>query len=331
MTHIFDLKIPIMQYSNSITTEGFTCNGLPMISNLTFCSDANNIFGAVETLHQRAAVKVNSLIKRISTILTIDEAGRRKQRHKKRGLINFVGTISHSIFGLVTDSNLEAFGERFKTVFNNQERLLGQFDAKLNQLTSATSITNKRLDAIHTHIQTQDKTLSDLSNAVRIDFQTSPRLILYLAEAASNFTSLEINLHSLLTAVESLKAGRLVPGLLHPENIWHVLVKIVKRLRATKSPVRVLVNNPFYFYKANNHVAVFHRNLLGVSLKIPITTLPQHFNLYNVITIPKAIISDNPHSTLISDLPNYFAVSLENQFYAVWNDLPTLQVGDPSH
>src|SRR6218665_1649585 len=123
-TNIFDLKIPIMQYSNDITTEGFTCNGLPIISNLTFCSDANNIFGSVETLHQRAAIKVNSLIKIISTILTIDKPGRRKQRHEKRGLINFVGTISHSLFGLVTDADLEAFGERFKTVFNNQERLL---------------------------------------------------------------------------------------------------------------------------------------------------------------------------------------------------------------
>ena len=99
-THIFDLKIPIMQYSNDITTEGFTCSGLPIISNLTFCSDANNIFGSVEALRQRAAIKVNSLIKRISTILTIDKAGRRKLRHEKRGLINFVGTIAHSLFGL---------------------------------------------------------------------------------------------------------------------------------------------------------------------------------------------------------------------------------------
>src|SRR6218665_3605669 len=207
-THIFDLQIPIMKYSNDIAKEGFTCNGLPFTPNLTTCSDDNNIFSSVDSLHQRAAIKVNSLIKRISTILTIDKAGRRKQRHDKRGLINFVGTIAHSLFGLVTDSDLEAFGERFKTVFSNQERLLGQFDANLNQLTSATSITNKRLDAIHTHIQLQDKTLSDLAKAVRIDFQTALRLSLYLPEAASNFTSLELNLHSLLTAVESLKAGR---------------------------------------------------------------------------------------------------------------------------
>ena len=75
-----------------------------------------------------------------------------------------------------------------------QQRLIGQFDANHNQLTSATSIPNQRLDAIHTHIQTQDKTISDLSNAVRLDFQTSLRLILYLAEASHNFTSLEINL-----------------------------------------------------------------------------------------------------------------------------------------
>src|SRR6218665_3269356 len=124
---------------------------------------------------------------------------------------------------------------------------------------------------------------SDLANAVRIDFQTALRLSLYLAEAASNFTSLELNLHSLLTAVESLKAGRLVTGLLPPEDIKHVLVQLVRRLSTTKSPVRILVNNPTYFYKANDHVAVFHRNLLGISIKIPITTLPQHFNLYKVI------------------------------------------------
>src|SRR6218665_1857160 len=36
-----------------------------------------------------------------------------------------------------------------------------------------------------------------------------------------------------------------------------------------------------------------------------------------------------PNWALISALPNYFAVSLDNKCYAIWNDLPTLQVGDP--
>src|SRR6218665_2757492 len=44
-THIFDLQIPIMKYSNDIATEGFTCN-------LTTCSDDNNIFSSVDSLHQ---------------------------------------------------------------------------------------------------------------------------------------------------------------------------------------------------------------------------------------------------------------------------------------
>lgn len=131
------------------------------------------------------------------------------------------------------DSNLQAFGERFKTVLNNQKRILGQSDANFNQLASATSITNKRLDAIHTHNKAQYKTVSDLSNAVKVDFQASPRLILYLAETLNNFTSLEINLHRFLTAVKSLRSGRLVLGLLHPEDIGCVLGKIAQRLRTT--------------------------------------------------------------------------------------------------
>jgi len=328
-SHVFDLQIPLVKFLNGITTAGFTCGGQPNTPTNPTCSNDSTLISSVSLVHQRAEIQITNLIKRISQTLTLEKVGRKKYRHGKRGLINVVGTISHSLFGLVTDSDLEAFGERFKTVLNNQERLIGQFDANINQLASATSITNKRLDTIHTHIQTQDKTILDLSNAVTLDFQTSLRLSLYLAEASYNFTSLEINLHSFLTAVESLKAGRLVPGLLHPEDIKHVLVQLVRRLSTTKSPVRILVNNPTYFYRANNHVAVFHRNLLGISLKIPITTLPQHFNLYKVIAVPKAISSDNPHSTLISDLPTYFAVSPDNQFYAVWNDLPTLQVGDP--
>src|SRR6218665_1670188 len=36
-----------------------------------------------------------------------------------------------------------------------------------------------------------------------------------------------------------------------------------------------------------------------------------------------------PNWALISALPTYFAVSPDNQFYAIWNDFPTLQVGDP--
>src|SRR6218665_1681622 len=328
-SHVFDLQIPLVKFLNGITTAGFTCGGQPNTPTNPTCSNDSTLISSVSLVHQRAEIQITNLIERISQTLTLEKVGRKKYRHGKRGLINVVGTISHSLFGLVTDSDFEAFGERFKTVLNNQERLIGQFHANINQLASATSITNKRLDTIHTHIQTQDKTILDLSNAVTLDFQTSLRLSLYLAEASYNFTSLEINLHSFLTAVESLKAGRLVPGLLHPEDIKHVLVQIVRQLSTTKSPVRILVNNPTYFYKANDHVAVFHRNLLGISIKIPITTLPQHFNLYKVIAVPKAISSDNPHSTLISDLPTYFAVSPDNQFYASWNDLPTLQVGDP--
>ena len=326
--HTFDIEVPKVNSLRRITEDMRpTCT----VQNTTIsnnCLENNNILAAVNDLHQRAEMKINDLVKRIHSTLRRGPNRRRKQRHNKRGFINFIGDIAHSLFGVARDTDIQAAQDRIKTILDRQQRILGQFEADVTNLASATSITNKRMDAISSQMDTQDQILTDISRAVKLDYQTSLQLTLYMSETLYNFTCLEAHMQSLLMSVESLIAGRLEATLLHEDDIRSALRKITRRLRTTKTSVRLLISDPTYFYRANTHVAIRQGNMICISLKIPITTLPHHLDLYKVTVTPKAISTDNQHATLITNLPQYFAIYSDSHMYAVWQDLPSLQNGD---
>ena len=272
-------------------------------------------------LHQKAEFQINTLVKRIRNVLR-----RRKSRVHKRGFVDFVGDVAHSLFGIARDSDIQVVQERVKTVLESNQRILGQFETDISKLASATSITNQRLDSIHSRIADHDRTLSDMTRALKLDFKTSLQLSFYMAETLYNFTCLEMDLQTLLLSVESLMAGRLEATLLHKTDISRVLVQLTRHLRTSKIPVRLLVQDPSYFYRANTHLTVFKGNIIYITLKIPITTLPYSLNLFTVTVVPKSIGANNQHASLLDQMPRYFAVASDNQTFSVWNDLPSLQV-----
>jgi len=149
-----------------------------------------------------------------------------------------------------------------------------------------------------------------------------------MAETLYNFTCLEANLHSLLLSVESLVAGRLEATLVHKEDIRRVLVRLTRHLESLRLPVRLLVNDPAYFYRVNTHIATIQRSFIYITLKIPITTLNFSMELYKVTVVAKSISADNQHATLLDHLPRYFAVDSVSHTFAVWEVLPSLQSGD---
>src|SRR6218665_51277 len=326
--HTFDIAIPKAKNLRRIAASPRSTRRVAHTTMPDNCSEDNKIFVAVNDLHQRAEMNINNLVKRIHATLRRGPSKRQKQRRPRRGFIDFIGDISHSLFGVARDSDIQAAEERVKSIFDRQQRILGQFEADVSSLASATSITNKRLDAIRSQMDTQEHILTDISRAVKLDYQTSLQLTLLLSETLYNFTCLEAHMQSLLMSLESLIAGRLEATLLHEDDIRRLLQQITKRLRNTKAPVRLLITDPSYFYRANTHLTFRRGNIICISLKIPITTLPQPFNLYKVTVTPKAISSDNQHTTLIANLPQYFAISADNQMYAIWQDLPSLQLGD---
>jgi hypothetical protein len=320
--HSFDIELPKVQKSRATELEP-DCSNKAKSKN---CSDFSYIIAAVSNLHQRAESKINELVKRIHDTLQAPGKKEKKRKHK-RGFINFIGDIAHSLFGVARDSDITAAQDRIKIILEKQNRVLGQFESDMINLASATSITNKRIDAINSHVNTQDKIITDLSRAIKFDFQTSLELTLLMSETLYNFTCLEAHLQSLLISVEALAAGRLEPTLLHKPDIQKVLRILARKLKNTKTQARILITDATYFYRANTHLTIKKHNILCISLKIPITTLPFYLDLYKVTVTPKAIASDNQHSTLITNLPRYFAISNDNQFHATWETLPLLATG----
>src|SRR6218665_1632325 len=142
-----DLKRNVLDFTSTCTTANGTSN-----SN---CSDTTPILRAVNDLQRRAE---QSIITRLSNIRATFRrpAPHKTPRHGKRGFIDFIGDVGHSLFGLARDSDLTASQDRIKTIIDRQQRILGQFESDLTNLANATSITNTRLDVARSNIVKQD-------------------------------------------------------------------------------------------------------------------------------------------------------------------------------
>lgn len=323
--HSFDLALPRMRdLKRNVLDLPSTCTTTNGTSNSN-CSATTPILRAVNDLQRRAEQSIITILSHIRATFR-RPAPRKTQRHGKRGFIDFIGDVCHSLFGLSRDSDLTASQDRIKTIIDRQQRILGQFESDLTNLASATSITNTRLDVIRSHIATQDTALHDLSRALTLDFQMSVQLAFRLSEILYNYTQLESHLQGLLLSLETLTAGRLEAHLIHKADIQRVLEQISKRLHVTKTPVRLLTTDATSFYRSNDHLAIRRGTLIVVTLKIPVTTFFHNLALYKVTVTPKVITDANPHSTLITDLPKYFAVSSDHTSYAFWSDLPAFEI-----
>ena len=210
------------------------------------------------------------------------------KRRLRRGWLDFVGQIGHTLFGLATDSSvrdcrqLVAHTQRYQKVIVHQ---VNELTTVLNHTQSAVAFAQEHVNQIGDFIT--DSLVPKLNRALSKLNYTNTKL--YRLEKAFFFerivTSLEQVTTSYIRAVRryvrqkaSLEVGRLTEDILSPYQLKEVLQQATS---TTTYPVE-----PIQWYYEHTHVyPVWGKDTLIYRVKLPLVD-GRTYTRYNIVTWP---------------------------------------------
>lgn len=112
---------------------------------------------------EQAHRKVNEQIDEMHERL---QAGVPIETKQTRSLLPFIGSISHALFGTATDEDLEATKQQILQIMSKGREATEVLEQQIRELTTATSITNKRIEAIKMQVERNVMLLTDMASQI---------------------------------------------------------------------------------------------------------------------------------------------------------------------
>lgn len=245
----------------------------------------------------------------------------RNVHRQKRGLINGIGYIANSLFGVLDDRFAEQYKKDVEKIGINENHLQDLMRNQTSVLESEYNILKRNERAMSLQfkfIKAQIHNLSLTENRIQYDSETG----LYITSAALTANMILTNIRriqqTLISTVTDISHGRIDPHLLLPEEMEHQMNIISGQL---KGDLILPVKQPNIkdMYKLLKAAARIYKGYLLIEIKIPLLS-SDVFELNRIITIPQN--KDNK-SAYISPVEPYIAYNLKKDIasFLSYNDL----------
>jgi hypothetical protein len=268
-----------------------------------------------------------------SEILT-SGTGSGNKRHK-RGIFNFISDITHSLFGIARDKDIQKFQISLQKVqeavlenVDNIETITGtlqSYSAQVDeQFKGIIEHTNKLSDyygklnrRVETTYQKLNSRLIRLENAYLIHGKLITETLQYGFQRVTLFQSYVNLLHERLNAVDSLVNHNLLsPLLINPNEIQKLFSQIEQYLRGHYPKFRVAINDTSFIFRTPGIVYTWDNTYLYLQLRIPLASYDSLYHIYRptALTLPLSVNHTNSF-TKVQNLPELFAVGINQDFY----------------
>src|SRR3989442_6021196 len=155
----------------------------------------------------------------------------------------------------------------------------------------------------------------DKDNAKIVDFYAN--LTLHKFKFLTSFTEMSNYYSNFLTAIGTLSRGHL-PAFLFTEEIITQMLNTVQS-SVTKDlgkPMEIVHKHINYYYSKGSFICTRHQDNLYITLKIPLTNTPDHFQIFNINTYPIPLHKNEySHVTKIDNIPDNIAISITKGLY----------------
>jgi hypothetical protein len=265
-------------------------------------------------------------------------------RHK-RGIFNFISEITHSLFGIARDTDIQKFQislqkmqkavlenmDNIETIAGTLQSYSAQVDEQFKGIIKHTNKLSHHVDKLNRRIEVvyQDLTsrILRLENAYLIHGKLITETLQYGFQRITLFQSYVNLLHERLNAVDSLVNYNLLsPLIISPNEIQRLLGQIEQYLRGHYPKFRVAVNDPGFIYRTPGIVYTWDNAYIYLQLRIPLASYDSLYHIYRptALTLPLSVNHTNCF-TKIQNLPELFAVGINQDFYFELKEYEFLQ------
>ena len=254
------------------------------------------------------------------------------QRRNKRSPLDFIGTVSKNLFGTATVKDVETLKSHIIALETNPESFKGfrKFQKQLSSLEVEAHENfkllqdgvNKNKMLINESFHEMDRLqyywsqeMEDVNANVKALGQVSTIMHSINAHEVSTMLLMITEMDKLINSYNVLLKGYLPLDLIPPARIQTILRNITDYLRLNHPTFKILHTNPTTYYHTHSISFARTNHNIYIKLNIPISSTNLLFNIYKLESIPVVAGNRNQSFTYISDLPPYFGVTTDNNFY----------------
>src|SRR5271157_2621994 len=141
----------------------------------------------------------------------------------------------------------------------------------------------------------------------------SNNLTARMTELQSKFDDVIEQYTLALSGLQTLVSGYLPAYFIDPGMLKTVLEGIQEELVATGSTVMHV--DPAWYYKSGAFVALIKNKKIVLNLQIPLTAMPQSFDVFSIKTAPMILERDSNHVMRLENMPHAIAINKARTWY----------------
>ena len=306
-SHSFEVKLPV----NIISAPVPTPPGDTVWDRLT-----RNTLMHVTRRRNNASQTLQDTIEQIKQLIPNYDTPNKVR--SSRSLIPFVGTIFKGLFGVASENDLSVLKNHMAEMSSKTNKMMNAFKSNTHLFNSWMQTMNKRMDnTVEALAQTNNITsmLAQSLNDTLKAFDFWPLTIRVISDETYNAMYIQMCAEQLLNGVQRLMTNKMPVELIPLNILKQAIGEVSAQVRKQYPMFSVSKINPEYYY---THMPVSYGRIhdsIFINIKIPITSYPVFYNIYQILTVSVPINESSHHSTEIQHLPSHIAVADNKRSY----------------
>ena len=261
-----------------------------------------------------------TLVKAIQDILPLDVTDFwDNPRLLKRALLPFIGQLGKSLFGLSTDSDVEALRIAMRQLIENQNLELKTIKSSATHLSTFVTNVNVQFGNLLTRVKEHEAGNLLLLTQIDLNFQQQlnylSKVTLHTFEILQTATDLEMQYSQFLSAVQQLTMGKLPSYLVPADILIETLMHVSEQVQDLNPPWEVIHMTPSWYFSHGTFIFVRDNTSLFITLQIPLTRRPIFFNFFKLNVYPLTMHTASEHNTMLRNVPECVGIDETEEFY----------------
>ena len=217
-------------------------------------------------------------------------------QRNKRSLIPIVGQLMSTLFGTVSENDLDNINRNIKALASNQKQIIHDLDVSLSvlNLTRMQVAENRRsiMDLIVV-IQKLDVKVVELGQLLEQKFARLEQFIhtyvqfkMILDEIRLTTQDAVFYLENLKSELNMLSMHHLSTSTISPKNLQKLLIEVESKLPNNFELPRNSRKDIWYFYKTLTCVTYLEDNEIRIVLKVPLINTREEYEIYRIHNLP---------------------------------------------
>ena len=295
VTFVHDLR-PFQRMINQIKNDLVHTDEI--VKTITNFYESSNMTGYVETfksLHIEVDLLTdtyNSVYDNFAEYQSLSVNGHRSQR----SLIPIIGQLMSTLFGTVSENDLENINRNIKALAGNQKQIIHDLDVSLSvlNLTRMQVSENRRsiMDLIIV-VQKLDRKIFDLQQVFSAKFVRLEQFVhtylqfqMILDEIKQTTQDAVFYLESLKSELNMLSMQHLSTNTISPKDLKELLIEVESKLPNNFELPRNPRKDIWYFYKTLTSITYLEDNEIRIVLKIPLINTKEEYEVYRIYNLP---------------------------------------------